>query len=81
MGPAGACTSSGSLVWLHPLSCTTSGRTYFLGRETVIVTDRPGMATWPEHLFTFLRRNPTSAASYFNLPTDRLMELSAQVEL
>lgn len=55
--------------------------TYFLGRETVIVTDRPGMATWREHLFTFLRRNSTSAASYFNLPTDRVMELSAQVEL
>lgn len=55
--------------------------TYFLGRETVVVSEREGMAKWREHLFAFLRRNATSAAAYFNLPTDRVMEISARVEL
>lgn len=55
--------------------------TYFLGKERVLVTDRPGMAAWREHLFTVLRRNSTSAADYFHLPTERVFEISAQVEL
>ena len=55
--------------------------TYFLGRETVVVTDRPSMANWREHLFAYIRRNATSAAAYFNLPIDRVIEISTQVEL
>lgn len=55
--------------------------TYFLGKESVVVTDRPGMASWREHLFVFIRRNATSAAAYFNLPIDRVIEISTQVEL
>lgn len=55
--------------------------TYFLGRESVVVTEREGMARWREHLFAFLRRNATGAAAYFDLPTDRVMEISTQVEL
>jgi len=55
--------------------------TYFLGRENVVVTDRPGMAPWRERLFAFLRRNSTGASSYFNLPPERVFEISSQVEL
>lgn len=55
--------------------------TYFLGRESVVVSEEPGMAKWREHLFTFLKRNSTSAAAYFNLPPDRVFEISHQVEL
>ncbi|MCB0997123.1 MAG: potassium transporter Kup [Acidimicrobiales bacterium] len=55
--------------------------TYFLGRESVLVTDRPGMAMWREHLYAVLYRNATSAASYFNLPPDRTVEVGMQVEL
>lgn len=55
--------------------------TYFVGRDSVVVTDRPGMAPWRERLFATLRRNATSAATYFNLPTDRVFEISTRVEL
>lgn len=55
--------------------------TYFLGRESVVVTERESMASWREHLFAFLRRNATGAAAYFDLPTERVMEISTQVEL
>ena len=35
--------------------------TFFLGRETVLATERPGMALWREQLFAFLSRNAQPA--------------------
>lgn len=55
--------------------------TYFLGAESLIVTDKPGMAQWREHLFAFMSRNATSAANYFGLPPDRTTTVGMQVEL
>jgi KUP system potassium uptake protein len=56
--------------------------TYFLGRETLIVTSRPsGMATWREKLFASMMRNAESAARFFRLPPNRVVELGAQIEL
>jgi len=54
---------------------------YFLGRESLRVTARPGMARWREHLFALLSRNATSAANYLRLPLDQTMELGMPVEL
>ena len=54
---------------------------YFVGRETVRVTPRAGMAAWREHLFAFMSRNATNAASYFKLPLDQTLELGLSVEL
>jgi KUP system potassium uptake protein len=55
--------------------------TYFLGRETLIVTERPGMARWRERLFVLLARNATRATAFFRLPPERVVELGVQVEL
>ncbi|HEX5520125.1 MAG TPA: potassium transporter Kup [Longimicrobiaceae bacterium] len=55
--------------------------TFFLGRETLIPTERPGMALWREKLFTVMARNARSAASFFKLPPNRVIELGAQIEL
>ena len=55
--------------------------TYFLGRETLIVTARKsGMATWREKLFASMTRNAESAARFFRLPPNRVVELGAQIE-
>jgi len=55
--------------------------TYFLGRETLIVTKRPsGMAMWREKLFAWMMRNAESAARFFRLPPNRVVELGAQIE-
>ena len=55
--------------------------TYFLGRETLIVTKRPsGMAQWREKLFAWMSRNAESAARFFRLPPNRVVELGAQIE-
>jgi KUP system potassium uptake protein len=55
--------------------------TYVLGRETLRVTDRPGMAKWREYLYVFMIKNATTADAYFRLPPDRTVELGVQVEL
>jgi KUP system potassium uptake protein len=54
---------------------------YFIGRESIRVTARPGMARWREHLFAVLSRNSGSAARYFCLPTQQTLELGLGVEL
>ena len=56
--------------------------TYFLGRETLVVTGKPsGMATWREKLFAAMVRNAESASRFFHLPPNRVVELGAQIEL
>lgn len=55
--------------------------TYFLSRETVIATQRMGMARWREHLFAFLLKNANSNLRYFKLPVNRVIELGTQVEM
>jgi len=55
--------------------------TFFLGRETVIATSLPGMALWRERLFAFMSRNATRAAAYFRIPSKRVFEVGAQVDL
>lgn len=55
--------------------------TYFLGRETIITTRRPGMAPWREKLFALISRNATTATAYFGIPPDRVVELGEQIEM
>jgi KUP system potassium uptake protein len=54
---------------------------FFLSLETLISTERPGMARWREKLFIGMSRNAGSIATYFNIPTNRVIELGTQVEL
>ena len=54
---------------------------FFLSRETIISTGIPGMALWREHLFIAMARNAESAMSFFNIPTNRVIELGSQVEI
>jgi KUP system potassium uptake protein len=54
---------------------------YFLGRETLLATVRPGMARWREHLFIWLSRNAQTATHYFHLPAEQVIEVGIQVEL
>jgi KUP system potassium uptake protein len=55
--------------------------TYFLGRETLIVTKRKGMAIWRDKLFVLMARNAVRATAFFRLPAERVVELGVQVEL
>jgi KUP system potassium uptake protein len=55
--------------------------TYFLGRETILVTHRRGMAVWREKLFVFMTRNAVRATAFFRLPAERVVELGVQIEI
>jgi KUP system potassium uptake protein len=56
--------------------------TFFLSRETIIATrHRPGMAIWREKLFAFMARNAGRAATFFHIPSNRVVELGMQVEM
>jgi KUP system potassium uptake protein len=55
--------------------------TYFLGRETIIVAARQGMAVWREKLFVLMARNAVRATAFFRLPAERVVELGVQVEM
>jgi len=54
---------------------------FFLARQTLIATDKPGMAIWREKLFAWMLRNSASAMEFFKLPTNRVVELGSQVEI
>jgi len=54
---------------------------YFLARQTLIASDRPGMAIWRERLFAWMVRNAQSAMEFFKLPTNRVIEMGSQVEI
>ncbi|MGE5491899.1 MAG: potassium transporter Kup [Actinomycetota bacterium] len=54
---------------------------FFLGRETLIPKLRSEMAFWRQKLFVAMFRNAGSAAAYFKLPPNRVVELGAQVVL
>jgi KUP system potassium uptake protein len=64
-----------------PVTFNSMATSYFLGRETLIPTKRPGMAIWREHLFSWMMRNSSSASTFFSLPANQVIELGAQVEL
>jgi KUP system potassium uptake protein len=55
--------------------------TFFLGRETLLATHRPGMAIWRERLFARLARNARRATRYFKIPSHRVCELGSEIEL
>jgi KUP system potassium uptake protein len=54
---------------------------YFLSRDIVIPTFAHGMSMWREKLFASMHRNASAAADFLNLPSNRIVELGAKVEI
>ncbi|WP_066480160.1 MULTISPECIES: potassium transporter Kup [unclassified Sphingomonas] len=54
---------------------------FFLARQTLLPSDKPGMMLWREKLFAWMLRNAESAMEFFRLPTNRVVELGSQVEI
>ena len=52
---------------------------FFLSRRSVRPDARSGMPVWQDRLFIFLAQNADDASSYFQLPTDRVVEIGTQV--
>lgn len=54
---------------------------FFLSRDIVVPSPGAGMSLWRERLFATMARNASSAAEYFKLPANRVLELGARVEI
>lgn len=54
---------------------------FFLSRETIVPGKRPIMSRWRARLFAYLSRNAQTAAAFFGLPANRVIELGLQIEL
>ena len=54
---------------------------FFLSRQTLLPSAKPGMALWREKLFAWMLRNAASAMEFFRLPTNRVVELGSQIEI
>jgi KUP system potassium uptake protein len=54
---------------------------YFLSRDIVMPSLGKGMALWREKLFASMHRNAAAAADFLNLPSNRIVELGAKVEI
>jgi KUP system potassium uptake protein len=55
--------------------------TFFLSRATVVPTPTGAMAMWRENLFAAMARNARTAADYYNIPTNCVVELGTKVEI
>jgi len=62
-------------------ACQPMTTSYFLSRQTVIPSSKPGMALWRERLFGWMVRNSATAMDFFKLPPNRVVELGSQVTI
>ena len=54
---------------------------FFLGRRTLKPAPNSGMPRWQDRLFIALAEQAASAPDFFNIPSDRVVELGAQLKV
>jgi len=54
---------------------------FFIGRENIRTTSKPGMPSWRQKLFAFMARNAQGATPFFDVPANQVVELGVQVQL
>lgn len=55
--------------------------TYYLGRESLIISNKSEMMKWRKTIFAFMSRNALPATSYFSIPANKVVELGIQIEI
>jgi KUP system potassium uptake protein len=56
--------------------------TYYVGRETIVPReDHKGLPAWQERIYAVMERNAAHVSDFFNLPTDRVVEIGRQVAI
>jgi KUP system potassium uptake protein len=54
---------------------------FFISRALIVASPTPGMMKWRERLFFSLSKNAMNAADFFNIPTNRVIEMGTRVEI
>ncbi|HEY9401033.1 MAG TPA: potassium transporter Kup [Luteimonas sp.] len=63
------------------LSFDPMDTTYFASRESIVASRKGGMPLWRDRLFGVMHRNAAPATDFFRIPTTRLVELGAPIEI
>jgi KUP system potassium uptake protein len=63
------------------LDIDSASTSFFIGRETLIPSDKPDLNPWQEKIFLTLSRNASSPIQFFKIPTERVVELGVQFEV
>jgi KUP system potassium uptake protein len=64
---------------VHDLEFNMMDTSFFLSRERIVSVENFGMPRWREILFATMFRNAASASDFFQIPTNRVVELGSQV--
>jgi len=55
---------------------------FFLSRQKIVpVHGGAGMAFWRDRIFAAMARNAGNVTDYFNIPTNRVIELGSRVQI
>ena len=54
---------------------------YFVGRSKFVPSSRPLLPRWQEQIFLAIARVAASAADFFGLPANRVVELGSRIEI
>lgn len=54
---------------------------FFISRDRLIHTVGDGMSPWREKLFISMYRNTSPVSDYYQIPTNRVVELGSQIEI
>ena len=63
------------------LSIDAAATSFFLSRRSLRMTVRSKMPLWQERMFIFIAGSAQDATSYFQIPTDRVVEVGTQVQV
>ena len=55
--------------------------TYYLGRITLVPTNKKTMSRFRRFLFTFMHRNAINPSIYLGIPSSKVLEIGIQMEL
>jgi KUP system potassium uptake protein len=54
---------------------------FFLSRRSIRPSAQSGMPLWQDRIFIAMANNASDASGYFHLPTDRVVEIGAQISV
>ena len=63
------------------LTLDTMDTSFFIGKEILLASDKPGLAGWRKKVFIGLFRTAESITNQFKLPPNRVVELGTQVTI
>ncbi|MGQ0671283.1 MAG: potassium transporter Kup [Hyphomicrobium sp.] len=63
------------------LNIDMGATSFFLSRRSLRTTSKSEMPRWQERLFIWLARSAEDATTYFQIPTDRVVEIGTQVQV